>query len=399
MCSIIDDALGGVLGAVGDRGEEILTLLGLIDRARVLLVDLVGAFDASEEYAADGAYSAACWMRARADLSRGESLQLVNLARDLRTIPITQKAVADGKLSMTKAALLAGVINDRTRTSFEEEEAVLVDEVQGLGVDEAKTKLDYWKRTVDADGPDPSEPERNRATMNVEFNGRWRLEADLDPVNGAVLKGVLQAVQDKMHHDARFNDLTAATNTASRRMAEALIELANPNRATVRPDVIVTIPDSMITGGRVNPFDPPTVVDGGPISYEDAIRLAFLGTISLLTIDDEGRPLNLGRKVRLATGDQWMAGSIWHRECVIPGCDRPAQWCQAHHETYWSRGGSTDLANLPFVCPHHHHLIHGKHFTIRRLDDGTWQLTRPDGTTVQSVRYPGHHRRRAQPPG
>jgi hypothetical protein len=284
------------------------------------------------------------------------------------------------------------VINDRTRTAFDDQEPVLVNQIRSLGVDQAKSSLDYWKRTVDTDGPDPSDPEQNRATLHVEFNGRWRLEADLDPVNGAVLKGVLQAVQDKMHHDGRFNDLTGATNTASRRTAEALIELANPNRATVHPDVIVTIPAHTITDGRVNPFDPPTLIDSGPISYHDAIRLAFLGTVSLLTIDDHSRPLNLGRKVRLATTDQWIAGAIWHRQCVIPGCDRPAAWCHAHHHTYWSNGGTTDLTNLPFVCTtHHRHLIHTNHYTLRQHHDGTWQLTRPDGTPIKPVRYPGHH--------
>ena len=100
----MDDALEGVLAAVGDRGEEILALLGLIDHARALLVERVGKFDANEGYAADGAYSTACWMRARADLSRGDSLQLVTLARRLRTMPATAQAVTDGKLSMTKAA-------------------------------------------------------------------------------------------------------------------------------------------------------------------------------------------------------------------------------------------------------------------------------------------------------
>lgn len=346
MCSSAADALAGLLAAVGDRGEEILALLEVVDQAKALRVERVGSFDAAEEYAADGAYSAACWMRARADLSRAESLQLVHLARNLRTMPATADAVASAKLSRTKAGLLAGVINDRTRNAFEEQEGLLVDQVQSLGVDEAKTALDYWKRTVDADGPDPSDPERNRATMQVEFNGRWRLEADLDPVNGAILTGDLQAVQDKLHQQGRFKDFTSVTNTASRRLAEALIELADPNRTTVHPDVIVTVPASTIVDGQVNPFDPPEVIDAGPITYEDAIRFAFLGTISLLTIDDQGRPLNLGRQVRLANGDQWIAGSIWHRQGVIPGCDRPAAWWHAHHQTHWTHGGPTDLANL-----------------------------------------------------
>jgi hypothetical protein len=214
-----------------------------------------------------------------------------------------------------------------------------------------------------------------------------------------VLKGVLQAIQDRLHQDGRFNDLTAVTNTASRRMAEALLELANPDRASVHPDVIVTIPAGTVIAGQENPFDPPTVIDGGPVTYDDAIRLAFLGTLSLLTLDEQGRPLNLGRKVRLATSDQWIAGSIWHKGCVIPGCDRPAAWCHAHHQTYWTDGGATDLANLPFVCSHHHRRIHSKHWTIHRHNDGTWQLLRPDGTPVKPVRYPGHHRSRAGPAG
>jgi hypothetical protein len=172
MCSTVDDALSGVVAAVGGRGEEILALLEVIDRARALLVERVGQFDAAEEYALDGAYSAACWIRARADVSRAESLQLLHLARDLRGMPATADAVASGKLSTSKAQLLAGVVNDRTRERFEEEEGFLVGHVQGLSVDNAKESLAYWKRLADSDGPDPSDPERNRATMTVGYNGR-----------------------------------------------------------------------------------------------------------------------------------------------------------------------------------------------------------------------------------
>lgn len=399
MCSTVEEALDGVLAAVGGRGEEILALLEVIDRAGAALVERVGAFDAAEEYAADGAYSTACWIRARSDVSRAESLQLQRFAGQLRSMPATRQAVAAGKVSVAKAKLLAGVVNDRTRDAFAEDEAQLVDGVQAIGVDSAKAALDQWRRLADTDGPDPSTPERNRASLTIEFNGRWHLDADLDPVNGAMLKATLHALQDRMHQAGRFNDLTTVTNTASRRLAEALIELANPKRAKVHPDVVVSIPAATITTGQVNPFDPPTIIGSGPISYDDAMRLALLGTISLMTVDDEGRPLHLGRKVRLASNDQWIAGSIWHRECVIPGCDRPATWCHAHHEKYWSNGGLTDIENLPFVCSMHHRLIHNKKWGIGRPDNSTWRLIRPDGTAVDPVRYPGHHRRRARAPG
>ncbi|UKA55865.1 HNH endonuclease [Arthrobacter sp. FW305-BF8] len=44
--------------------------------------------------------------------------------------------------------------------------------------------------------------------------------------------------------------------------------------------------------------------------------------------------------------------------CAFPGCTIPAAWCEAHHITYWSRGGTTSTGNGVLLCSHHHHLIH-----------------------------------------
>ena len=80
-----------------------------------------------------------------------------------------------------------------------------------------------------------------------------------------------------------------------------------------------------------DPFQPPAeIVGAGPITLHDVIRLALLGTVSTLSLDTQGRPLHLGRKQRLATADQWIDLRVRDRGCVAPGCDRPAEWCQAH---------------------------------------------------------------------
>lgn len=106
-------------------------------------------------------------------------------------------------------------------------------------------------------------------------------------------------------------------------------------------------------------FDPPHLVGAGPLTLQDVYRLALLGTVSTMTVDGGGRPLNLGRKQRLATKDQWIALTIRDQACVAPGCDRHAAWGQAHRLQWWERdGGMTDLPNLALVCCHHHHLIH-----------------------------------------
>lgn len=393
MCSSVVEAVGRVISSTGGAAEEILALVELIEHAEARLVESVAVFDADEGWAHDGEYSFACWLRARADMSRAASRQLGRFARTLRSMPVTEVAVREGKLSVAKARLLADVINERTFERFCEQEAFLVDQVQGLSVDDAKLALGYWKRLADSDGPDPGEPSGNWAQLSHGYRGRWRLEADLDQVSGTLLKAVLDAIVDRMHQDGRFADLTGSENTCSRRTADAVVEMATratgatPNQPAVHPDVVVVVPQAALTDCP-DPFDPPCIIGGGPVDLRGVYRLALLGSVSKMTVDDRGRPLDLGRKVRLASGDQWIAASVRDRGCVSPGCDRPVGWCQAHHLRWWRHGGRTDLANLALLCSHHHHLVHDAGWSIEPLPDATWRLTRPDGTTVDPPRYP-----------
>jgi hypothetical protein len=48
---------------------------------------------------------------------------------------------------------------------------------------------------------------------------------------------------------------------------------------------------------------------------------------------------------------------------VVPGCDRPVAWCEAHHLRHWLHGGATDLENLVLLCRTHHRAVHegGRH--------------------------------------
>lgn len=385
-----------MLASAGGISEEILALVEMAESVQAALVERVGVFDAAEGWAADGAFSFACWLRARADVTRSESLQLARFARTLRAMPVTAGAVAAGTISVAKARVLASVVNERTAERFAEQEAFLVEQVQLLTVDEARVALAYWKRLADVDGPDPDDPTRNWARVSVGFGGRWSVEADLDPASGAIVKAVLDAIVDRMHRDGRFKDLPAGWDSIGRRAAEGLVEMArrasgsDPQQSAVHPDVVVIVPAGALVAGAADPFDPPVVAGSGPVSMRQVLALALAGTVSALTVDSVGRPLHLGRKQRLATHDQWIALTVRDRGCVAPGCDRPAAWCQAHHLRWWERdGGRTDLPNLALVCSRHHHLVHDAGWTLAALEDDTWELARPDGSIVERPRYPG----------
>jgi hypothetical protein len=77
--------------------------------------------------------------------------------------------------------------------------------------------------------------------------------------------------------------------------------------------------------------------------------------------------LAAGRTSRLVTPAQRKALIHCDRGCTYPGCDRPPEWCDAHHLREWGRDrGPTDLQNLALVCQFHHTRLHVNGETLVR---------------------------------
>jgi len=86
------------------------------------------------------------------------------------------------------------------------------------------------------------------------------------------------------------------------------------------------------------------------------------------------------------------------RECRFPGCGA-RRFTQAHHVTWWEKGGRTDLDNLVLICFFHHRLVHEYGWTIQRTtDDGEVAWFHPDGTRYRAGPAPPHQKRDAQAP-
>jgi hypothetical protein len=87
-------------------------------------------------------------------------------------------------------------------------------------------------------------------------------------------------------------------------------------------------------------------------------RLGCGGLVQGMLSGVDGRPLDLGDRVRLATRNQRMALKALYPTCEVPGCDVPFDWCQVHHLRPWEDDGPTDMDNLRPRCSFHHHLVH-----------------------------------------
>ncbi len=96
----------------------------------------------------------------------------------------------------------------------------------------------------------------------------------------------------------------------------------------------------------------------GYLAKSEAAWLSCDSQVSRAIINAESLPLDIGRATRVVP--PWIRHALRLRDsgCVVPGCRRPAGWCEAHHVRHWSEGGATSLQNLVLMCSRHHHELH-----------------------------------------
>lgn len=136
-------------------------------------------------------------------------------------------------------------------------------------------------------------------------------------------------------------------------------------RKTTPAELLITTDRATLVGRPGGP--PARLGDGTPIPMRTAQRLACEAALTRILTAGDGQPLNVGRTQRLFTPAQTKALITRDRECRWPGCHVPGPFCVAHHITFWSHGGTTDLANGLLLCPYHHRCVH----------EHRWRLTLP----------------------
>lgn len=98
----------------------------------------------------------------------------------------------------------------------------------------------------------------------------------------------------------------------------------------------------------------------GPILPEAARRIACDAGVSRIITRGASEILDVGRRTRVVRPVLRRALELRDGGCTHPGCDRPPQWCDAHHIVDWADGGETSLANLRLLCRRHHRMEHGR---------------------------------------
>jgi hypothetical protein len=162
MCERAGDprqALAGAIDAIAavdpvqladqDLHDQVMALQHEMSRLAVLRARLLAAWDARRLWADDGSKSAAARLAREGDASPMTARVELRRARKLRTMPATAAALAEGKLSVDKADLLAQVNQPEIAHLFARDEQLLLEEIKPLRFADAVSAVQYWLRLAE----------------------------------------------------------------------------------------------------------------------------------------------------------------------------------------------------------------------------------------------------------
>jgi hypothetical protein len=376
---------------------QITELAGHLNAAHFRWLSLIAEFDRRHGWSDGGTQSCAHWLNWKCGIDLGAAREKVRVAHSLEELPRVSAAMARGELSYSKARALTRVACAQT------EEYFLNIALHGTAAHVEKL-VRYYRRAKEAE--ELSREARQQATRHLRYfhdqDGSLVLKARLPAEIGALLIKALDAAMN----DPAVPGVSAETfvKEISRPLAPTASE-ERPSWSARRADALGRIAESFLQYGAeaLNSGDRQQIVvhvdtetlrdstagrceleDGPSVAAETVRRLACDASIVTILENEQGEPLNVGRKTRSVPPALSRALNARDRGCRFPGCPN-ARYVDAHHIHHWAQGGETKLSNLVQLCRFHHRQVHEGRVLIQTLDDGALRFVRPNGESFDSV--------------
>ena len=430
-------------------GTELLRQWSLLDVASLPEQDLIGAVEEISHgenvlaglktrllgrieelgLAAELGYtSTTAWLTNSGRVDPGAARRQIGVAMALDKLTFTADFLREGEISGAHAEAIVAAIAaidaacpNLPRAGRDEAEATLIE----VALTESPAKVrEKGRELLLALQPDREtaceDPARNRLDYGVGRDGRGKIRGDLDRLAFEKLRAALEPLTAPRPEPDGAPD----ARPVSQRRADALVDLL---------DTYLAGGESSATGGRrthvtllanaqdlagrgrfVHNLDDPDLPDEQPGSapYRDLFnapwpfRLSWTGSVSrqvaqllacdcditVVLIDGNEVPLDVGRRERLVTKEIRQALIVRDGGCAVPGCGRPPQWCDAHHIREWINGGETSLANMVLLCKRHHAMIHRKIWEVFIGEDGHPWFIPPRSIDLRRRPVPAHNR-------
>jgi hypothetical protein len=360
---------------IDDLDQAIVTLAARINAETYELLVLIRQFDERAGWLQWGLGGCAEWLHYRCDFSMNAAREKVRVAHALKILPEVAAAFAKGKLSYSKVRAMtrvAGTHNENELLSF----AVKTTTAR---VEDRCREL----RCGTADSLGGAQRAFANRSLRVNRNterGMMTITIELPMETGELVEKALDKARDDSMSKVEFID-----ESWSARQADAMVSMASSYLSGNAGQTRNTSDDYLVTVH----VDQSALANGNgrsSLPIESVKRLCCDGYAVVIGEDENGEPLNIGRKTRTVPTAIKRSLLARDKSCAFPGCHH-TRFVDGHHIQHWSAGGETSLDNLMLLCSQHHKLVHEDGFTIERDYQNRWFFRGPDGRAVPTCGY------------
>ncbi len=326
--------------------------------------------------------AASCEIGAALHLTRRAADIEVSLALDLAgRLPRVAELLADGVIDVRRARTLVSA----TDHVDEETARAVVDQVAGV-VGEW-TSGEIWARLkrlcIEAD-PESSARRYHKAVRDREVTAGPNPDGAMDiwaanlPVERAA------EAMDRINRIARALNTADELRSIDQLRADVFLDLLCGTAVTDGKGGTVDITVDLAMLAQLS--DAPGVLAGyGPVIADIARQLAETSPRATwqwaLRCSQCRGVAEVGTTRRRPTTGQARRVRARDRQCVFPGCRRPAKDCELDHICDWIATGRTAVCGLALVCRYHHIRKHRDGWTYTRQPNGDYHWTSPTGHT------------------
>ena len=352
------------------------------DSYRMLV--LVRDFDDRFGWKKWGYQNCAEWLSWRASISLSAAREKVRTAHALRALPAIAGAFAEGRLSYSKVRAL-------TRVAQLHDEDLLLAYALNANVARVEERCRQIRNVL------PNSAQQAQRASSSRSLTAWRDEG----------RGVMRFTVEVPVEDGELILRALDCAVASGEVATSLdpgmpAESKGTAWCAQQADAIVAVAKSYLDGGHgtesgatadhyqvVVHADATAVTKGGgraDLPIDSVKRLLCDCSVVDVAEDEDGNPLDVGRKHRTVSTALRRALYARDRGCTFPGCHRK-RYVDGHHLRHWVEGGETSTHNMTLLCTYHHRLLHEGGFSVAREAGGELRFVTADGRTIPRNGY------------
>jgi hypothetical protein len=347
----------------GELADAVVELQRMRNQLDAVATSVTGVFDARMVWAPEGARSASAWMAWRCRVPKARASHEVSNARALRHMPVVEAAFSRGDIGADHVRILAHSREVNTE-KFAQHERELRDLACAHTYNRFTYVMRYWRYRADPDGEERAARMRyedRHAHCSETFNGARVLDAEFDPVGGAIFATELERIVQEMFEadwaeaKERLGQTPSVPDLCRRpaqRRADAIVEMARRSAAMpadarpVRPLITVLTGEESLA--RICELSTGTVVTPG-----DVLPLLRDCDVERIVFDGPSRVIDVGARRRLFVGATRRAVEVRDRRCTHPSCDVMADKCEVDHIEPYESGGLTVQDNGRLRCAFH----------------------------------------------